>query len=134
MGHYWSTDFFRIEDSRGSLVSLESSKSVPFQIKRVYYIFGTQTDASRGHHAHKKLKQLMVCVSGRCRVYLHDGVSESVVLLDRPNKGLFIDGMVWREMRDFSEDSVLMVLADEHYDEADYIRSFEVFQSGIRNP
>ena len=133
MGRYRSVELARLDDSRGSLVSLESSRSIPFQIRRVYYIFDTRHGESRGYHAHRKLKQLVVCVSGKCRIYVHDGANQAEFLLDRPTKGLVIDGMVWREMHDFSTDCVLMVLADEYYDEGDYIRNFAVFQREVRN-
>ena len=133
MDRYRSVELARLDDSRGSLVSLESSRSIPFQIRRVYYIFDTRHGESRGYHAHRKLKQLVVCVSGKCRIYVHDGANQAEFLLDRPTKGLVIDGMVWREMHDFSTDCVLMVLADEYYDEGDYIRNFAVFQREVRN-
>ena len=114
-------------DDRGSLVALEANKSVPFDIKRVYYIFGTQQGVSRGYHAHKNLKQLAVCVTGSCRFVLDDGNSREEVILDDSTKGLIIDDLTWREMHDFSSDCVLLVLASEHYDENDYIRDHQEF-------
>ena len=114
-------------DERGSLVAIEESKAIPFEIKRVYYIFKTQNGVSRGFHAHKRLKQLAVCVSGECRILLDDGKEQEDVWLDSPTKGLIIEGMTWREMHDFSEDCVLLVLANERYDESDYIRDYELF-------
>lgn len=119
--------FAPLGDERGSLVAIEGSKSVPFEIKRVYYIFGTKSEVSRGYHAHKNLKQLAVCVTGSCRFVLDDGITKEEVVLDSSTKGLLIDGLVWREMHDFSQDCVLMVLADQHYDESDYIRSYDAF-------
>lgn len=120
-------DFQVLGDDRGSLVALETGKEVPFDVKRVYYIFGTQAGVARGFHAHKALKQVAVCVSGSCRFVLDDGKNKKEVLLDSPNHGLLIEHMIWREMYDFSEDCVLMVLASEHYDEDDYIRDYDVF-------
>lgn len=120
-------DFPPLGDDRGSLVALEAEKTVPFIIKRVYYIFGTKEGVSRGFHAHKQLKQVAVCVTGKCRMILDNGHTRVDTWLDSPTKGLIIDEMVWREMYDFSDDCVLLVLASEHYDESDYIRDYEEF-------
>lgn len=120
-------DFPPLGDDRGSLVALEAEKTVPFAIKRVYYIFGTQKGVSRGFHAHKDLKQVAVCVTGKCRMVLDNGYSREETWLDSPTKGLVIDELVWREMHDFSEDCVLLVLASEYYDESDYIRDYNDF-------
>lgn len=114
-------------DDRGRLIALEGSKSVPFEIKRVYYVFDTRKGIARGFHAHKALKQLAVCVAGSCRFVLDNGLEKEDVILDTPLKGLIIDKMIWHEMHDFSDDCVLMVLADEVYDEDDYIRNYENF-------
>jgi len=120
-------DFPALGDERGSLVALEAEKSVPFMIKRVYYIFGTKAGVSRGFHAHRKLQQVAICITGSCRMILDDGQQRNEVLLNSPNKGLVIGDLVWREMHDFSEDCVLLVLASEHYDESDYIRNYNDF-------
>ena len=118
-------------DNRGSLVALEVHKTVPFDVKRVYYIFGTQVGVSRGFHAHKALKQVAVCVTGKCRMVLDDGKRREEVWLDSPIKGLLIEDSIWREMHDFSPDCVLLVLASEHYNENDYIRSYAEFKNLI---
>ena len=118
-------------DDRGSLVALEAHKTIPFDVKRVYYIFGTQPGVSRGFHAHRALKQVAVCVTGKCRMVLDDGKRRDEVWLDAPTKGLLIGDLVWREMHDFSPDCVLLVLASEHYNEADYIRSYEEFKQAL---
>ena len=89
-------------DERGSLVALESNISVPFEIKRVYYIYGTQNNVSRGFHAHKKLRQLAICVSGSCRLLLDDGKRKKNIILNNSAEGLLIGNMIWREMHDFS--------------------------------
>ena len=115
-------------DSRGSLVAIESNRTMPFEIKRVYYIFGTKERVSRGFHAHRDLKQLAVCVTGSCRFVLDNGKKSDEVLLDNPTKGLMVEKLIWHEMHDFSPDCVLLVLASEHYNESDYIRNYEVFQ------
>lgn len=122
-------EFPPLGDSRGSLVALEAEKTIPFTIKRVYYIFGTQEGVARGFHAHKKLSQVAICVTGKCRMLLDDGRSRESVWLDSPTKGILIENMIWREMHDFSEDCVLLVLASEHYDESDYIRVYEDFKN-----
>lgn len=120
-------DFPSLGDERGSLVALESEKTVPFAIKRVYYIFATQKNVARGFHAHKNLKQVAICVTGRCRMVLDNGNNREEAWLDSPAKGLLINDLVWREMHDFSEDCVLLVLASEYYDETDYIRDYDKF-------
>lgn len=114
-------------DDRGSLVALEGSRTVPFEIKRIYYIFGTQQGIARGFHAHRKLQQVAICVTGKCRMVLDDGKHREDAWLDSPTKGLVIGDSVWREMHDFSPDCVLLVLASEHYDENDYIRNYDEF-------
>jgi dTDP-4-dehydrorhamnose 3,5-epimerase-like enzyme len=116
-----------IGDSRGSLIALETFDNIPFDIKRVYYIFDTLSGVSRGFHAHQNLKQVLICVKGSCRILLDDGNSKDNIILDNPQTGLLIENLVWREMHDFSEDCVLLVLASEHYDEADYIRDYDNF-------
>jgi dTDP-4-dehydrorhamnose 3,5-epimerase-like enzyme len=121
-------DLKEIGDDRGSLVAIEENKTIPFPVKRVYYIFGTKPDVARGFHAHKVLKQLAICVSGSCRMILDDGNVKEEVVMNSPGKGIVIEGMVWREMHDFSEDCVLLVLASEPYNEADYIRSYKEFR------
>lgn len=118
--------FKEIGDERGSLVSLEAMKNIPFDIKRVYYIYKTQ-DIARGFHAHKDLQQVLVCVSGSCTVILDDGNKKETHHLNDPAKGLLVDKVIWREMHDFSKDCVLMVLASEHYDENDYLRDYKEF-------
>jgi dTDP-4-dehydrorhamnose 3,5-epimerase-like enzyme len=120
-------DFALRGDERGSLIALETSKEVPFDIRRVYYIFGTGEGVSRGFHAHRRLQQMVVAVSGSCDILLDDGQRQVRVPLDRPHQGLTLPPMVWHEMHDFSPDCVLLVLADEHYEEADYIRHYADF-------
>jgi len=121
-------EFPYLGDGRGGLVALEGGKTIPFKIQRVYYLFGTERGATRGLHAHLELKQVLICVTGHCKVLLDDGVESETVILDSPNKGLLVSGLVWREMSEFSSDCVLLVIADQHYDEADYIRSYDRFK------
>jgi dTDP-4-dehydrorhamnose 3,5-epimerase-like enzyme len=122
-----TVEFDLLGDERGSLISLEQNKDIPFDIKRVYYIFDTKKGVSRGFHAHKNLQQVAICVKGSCRFILDDGKCRESIVLDSPNTGLYIDNNKWREMHDFSEDCVLMVLASDYYDEADYIREYAEF-------
>lgn len=121
-------DFPKIGDDRGNLVALEGNKNIPFSIKRVYYLFDLQSDIPRGFHAHKELVQVAVCVKGRCDILMDNGKSKEVVTLDSPDKGLLIDVMQWHEMQNFSDDCVLLVLASDHYNENDYIRSYDEFK------
>lgn len=120
--------FKSLGDDRGCLVALEGNEIIPFDIQRVYYIYSTAEGVSRGFHAHKKLKQVMVCVHGKCRLNIYDGSEHETVWLDSPERGILIEGFVWREMHDFSENCVLLVLASDHYDEDDYIRDYSEFE------
>lgn len=115
-------------DDRGSLIALENGHNLPFDVKRVYYIYGTKTDVARGFHAHKKLKQLLIAVSGTVTIKCEYNGQTKEYLLDKPNEGLLIEGFVWREMHAFSNDCVLLVLADEYYNENDYIRDYQTFK------
>lgn len=119
-------------DQRGSLVAIESDNSIPFGIKRTYYIFGTQPNVARGFHAHKELRQFAVCVSGHCKMLLDDGISKEVVTLDSPTSGILIEPYIWHEMYEFSDNCVLLVLADDHYDESDYIRDYAEFEKMVK--
>lgn len=114
-------------DKRGSLIALEANKEVPFDIKRVFYIYGTQQDVPRGNHSHYKTKQFLVSVAGSCKVTLDDGKSKETFDLDKPNIGLFQDALIWGTMHEFSPDCVLMVLADDYYDASDYITNYDKF-------
>ena len=126
-------DFTIMGDERGSLIALEENHNAPFDIKRVYYIFGTKENVRRGYHAHKDLKQIAICVSGSCMFHLDDGTEQQEILLNTPAQGLLIEGLVWREMYDFSSDCVLLVLASEHYDVNDYVREYDAFKKLVNN-
>jgi dTDP-4-dehydrorhamnose 3,5-epimerase-like enzyme len=119
--------FTSLGDRRGQLVSLEGSKNIPFNIKRVYYMFDTLVGTRRGHHAHLKLEQILVCTSGSCCILLDDGKQKQTFRLNNPHLGLYVHNLLWREIYDFSSNCVLMVLASEHYDETDYIRDYDQF-------
>ncbi|MCU6434596.1 FdtA/QdtA family cupin domain-containing protein [Undibacterium sp. Jales W-56] len=120
-----------IGDDRGSLVAIEAEQNIPFEIKRVYYIFGTKDGVERGFHAHRNLQQVAVAVRGSCIMTIDDGKEKTEFKLDNPANGLYINSMVWRVMKDFSEDCVLLVMADQHYAESDYIRDYKTFLSEL---
>ncbi len=120
-------------DSRGSLIAIESNKDIPFDINRVYYIFDTKPRVVRGHHAHKTLEQMLICVSGSCTIVLDDGENRNEVALSEPSSGLYIGPNIWHEMKDFSEGAVLLVLASDFYNENDYIRNYDEFMNYIRS-
>lgn len=125
-------DFPQHGDFRGQLVAIEANKDIPFEIKRCYFMYDTKQGVRRGYHAHKKLKQILICVHGSCKIHLDDGKETAEVTLDKPYQGLLITSDLWREMYDFSSDAVLMVLADEFYTEDDYIRDYESFLKYVR--
>ncbi|MCQ2516062.1 MAG: FdtA/QdtA family cupin domain-containing protein [Saccharofermentans sp.] len=120
-------------DERGQLVVVEENKDIPFDVKRVYYIYDTLADVTRGFHAHKCLEQVLICVHGSCKIHLDNGFETEEVLLDKPYEGLYISNDMWREMYDFSSDAVLLVLASQYYDEADYIRNYDEFLKFVRS-
>lgn len=114
-------------DETGTLIALEENKNIPFDIKRVYYMYDTTEGTRRGFHAHRNLQQILIATSGSCMIHLDNGSETVEVPLSNPNEGLYIANNMWREMYDFSPDCVLMVLASELYDEADYIRNYDDF-------
>lgn len=124
--------FKEIGDKRGSLVSLEGRRNIPFDIKRVYYIYDTLPNVVRGLHAHRDLQQVLVCVAGSCKITVDDGYAREEILLNSPASGLLIRNLIWREMHDFSEGCVLMVLASGPYEESDYIRDYNDFLAEAR--
>ena len=115
-------------DERGMLVALEEFKDIPFEIKRVYYLYDTKKEVRRGFHAHRSLEQILICIHGSCRVLLDNGTEKKTVSLEKPYEGLYIANDIWREMYDFSSDAVLLVLASDFYREEDYIRDYEIFK------
>ena len=119
--------FKEFSDGRGGLVALEQNHNIPFGIKRIYYIYGTPENTCRGFHAHKALEQVAICVKGACSFVLDNGKEKINCRLDSPTIGLYIGKNIWREMFNFTEDCVLMVLASDFYEEADYIRDYDIF-------
>lgn len=117
----------RVEDYRGNLAYIESNKHVPFEIKRVYYIYDIPSAALRGAHGHKNLEQLVIAMSGSFTVTLDDSENKKVFHLNNPGYGLYIPPMIWRDIDNFSSGSVCMVLASEFFDENDYYRDYGEF-------
>jgi hypothetical protein len=121
-------DFPKITDARGNLSVIEENKHVPFEIKRVYYLYDVPGGEKRGGHAHKLLEQFIIAASGSFDVILDDGVDRKRYHLNRSYYGLYIPTMIWRELDNFSSGSVCVVLASEHFDEEDYIRDYNEFK------
>lgn len=119
-------------DERGQLVALEEGKDIPFEIKRVYYMYDTQNGVRRGFHAHKSLEQILICIHGTCKILLDNGKEKKIVSLEKPYEGLYVANDMWREMYDFSKDAVLMVLASDYYNENDYIRDYDKFLESLK--
>lgn len=121
-------------DDRGHLVIAEGKQDVPFDIKRVFYIYGSDSTVIRGQHANRKTEFVLINVAGTSKVKVKDGEgNEAIFCLNRPHTGIYLPTMVWKDMYDFSEDSVLLVLASEHYDAAEYIRDYDEFVKEIQN-
>lgn len=121
-------DFVENGDSRGRLVVVEGQQDVPFDMKRVFYIYGSAPNVVRGEHANKKSEFVLINVAGTSKVKVKDGKgNEAIFSLNRPHTGIYLPKMVWKEMYDFSEDSVLLCLASEHYDSTEYIRDYDEF-------
>ena len=125
-------NFPKIADFRGNLSFIEENKHVPFEIKRVYYLYDVPSGATRGGHAHKKTEQVMIAISGSFEVIIDDGQSRKSFFLNRPQYGLYIPPALWREMENFSSNSAALVLASTLYDEGDYIRDYETFKRMVR--
>ena len=124
-------DVPKIEDRRGNLSVIEKD-CIPFDIKRVYYLYDVPSDAYRGGHAHKELQEFLIALSGSFDVIIDDGVGKTRVMLNKPYKGLFIPSGIWRELNNFSSGSVCLVLASDVFDEEDYIRDYKEFKLSKR--
>lgn len=115
-------------DERGNLIVAEGNGiDIPFDIKRVFYMYGSDAEVVRGKHANKESEFVLINVCGTSKVKMSNGREEKTVILDKPRKGLYLKKMLWKEMYDFSQDSILLVLASEHYDEKEYIRDYEEY-------
>ena len=118
-------------DERGSMIVIEGGIDIPFDIKRMFYIYGSDTSVIRGQHANRESEFILINVHGTSKVKLRDGEEERIVVLDTPMKGVYIPRMVWKDMYDFSEDSVLLVLASTHYTADEYVRNFGDYVSEV---
>lgn len=122
-------DFKELGDEKGYLVVIESEKDINFELKRIFYIYGSQREVIRGQHANKKSEFILINVNGESKVTVKDGLGNSkTFVLDRPNLGVYIPKLLWKDMYDFSEDSVLLVLSSEYYDSEEYIRDYEEYK------
>jgi len=118
-------EFSEFGDERGYLVVVEGMKDIPFSIKRIFYIYGTDTDVIRGDHANRKSEFVLINVSGSSKIKVLDGKGNEIIYnLNRPHTGIYIPNMVWKEMYDFSKDSIILVLSSEEYDNSEYIRDY----------
>ena len=121
-------NFGDLGDERGKLVVVEGNMDIPFEIKRVFYIYGSDHEVIRGQHANRESEFVLINVGGTSKVRIDNGHSEAVIELNKPMMGLYIPTMVWKDMYDFSEDSILLVLASTHYDGNEYIRNYEDYK------
>lgn len=129
--NYKIIDIPKINNTKGNIGVVEND-TIPFDVKRVYYLFDVPSGAKRGGHAHKKLKQVILAISGSFDVVLKDGKSKEIITLNRPDKGLLIENNIWRELENFSSGSVCLVLASEEFSENDYIRSYKDYLSFLK--
>ena len=120
-------EFTQKGDERGHLVIVEGNQDIPFDIKRVFYIYGSDKNVVRGKHANYRTEFMLINVAGTSKVRVDDGTCEKVFELNRPHMGIYLPKLVWKDMYDFSEDSVLLVLASEHYDASEYIRDYDSY-------
>ena len=126
-------NFVERGDERGNLVVIEGeNQDIPFDIKRVFYIYGSDSTVVRGQHANRRTKFVLINVAGQSKVKVDNGFETQIVSLDKPRMGLFLDTMVWKDMYDFSPDSILLVLCSEHYDGSEYIRDYDAYIKEIR--
>lgn len=130
---YKILEFGEFGDERGNLVVVEGSgRDIPFVIERVFYMYGSDSEVIRGQHANRRTEFVLINVSGTSKVRVDNGFEEEIIELNRPRMGLYLPTMLWKDMYDFSEDSVLLVLASEHYDGSEYIRDYEEFLKEVR--
>ena len=120
-------DFEELGDDRGHLVVAESQKQIPFTIKRIFYIYGTKDNIVRGKHANRISEFVLINLQGSVKIRIDDGKSEDIVVLDKPHRGVYLESLVWKDMYDFSSDSILLVLSDSGFDGEEYIRDYDQF-------
>ena len=120
-----------VKDNRGDLSFIENDSFLPFSVKRIFYMYAIPKDAERGGHAHKLLQEFMVCLNGSCDLHLDDGTNKKIIPLNSGSSGVYIPSMIWRDMKNFSEGCVCLVLASELYDEEDYYRHYNEFLKDV---
>lgn len=120
-------DFDELGDDRGHLVVAESHKQVPFTIKRIFYIYGTKENVIRGKHANRISQFVLINLQGSVKIRIDDGKQEDVVVLDKPHQGVYLESLVWKDMYDFSHDSILLVLSSHGFDNSEYVRDYDQF-------
>lgn len=125
--------FKDLGDERGKLVVIEGGKAIPFDIKRVFYIYESDSTVVRGQHANRESEFVLINVAGQSKVRITDGTEEFIVELNKPMMGVYIPKMIWKDMYDFSDDSVLLVLASTHYDDNEYIRDFDEYMNIMKS-
>jgi len=128
---YKILEFPELGDERGNLVVIEGGIQIPFDIKRIFYIYGSDDTVVRGQHANRQSEFVLINVSGTSKVRVDDGQEERIIELNKPKMGVYLDKMVWKDMYDFSPDSVLIVLANTHYDGSEYIRNYDDYLKEI---
>lgn len=129
---YQILEFQDFGDERGNLVVVEGGKDIPFELKRVFYIYGSDSEVVRGKHANRRTEFVLINVGGTSKVKVDNGFETDIVELNRPRMGIYLPTMLWKEMYEFSEDSILLVLASEHYDAGEYIRDYGEFLKEVR--
>lgn len=129
MKKYKLLEFPELGDERGHLVVIENLKDIPFEIKRIFYIYGTKPSVIRGQHANKISRFVLINLAGKCKIKVNDGENEEIIILDKPHHGIYLDRMVWKDMYDFSEDSILLVLSDSVYLKDEYIRDIDILKN-----
>jgi hypothetical protein len=133
MKKYKMLEFPQLGDDRGQLVVVEQMKEIPFDLKRIFYIYGTKGEVARGQHANRRSEFVLINLNGSCKVLVDDGMNDNeVIVLDQPHTGVYLDKMVWKEMFDFSSDSILLVLASELYDKSEYINTYDEFINEVK--
>lgn len=130
---YKMLNFKELGDDRGNLVVIEGNQDIPFEIKRIFYIFGSDSTVVRGKHANKKSEFVLVNVAGSSKVMITDGDKKEIIVLDKPMEAVYLPKMIWKEMYDFSNDSILLVIASTHYDGKEYIRDYKEYLKIMEN-
>ena len=129
--HYKIIELPEMGDERGNLVVIEGNQDIPFEIKRVFYMYGTDSTMIRGSHANRKSEFFLINVVGTTKIKIDDGFSNAIIELNKPRMGIYIPKMLWKDMYDFSKDSVLLVLSNEHYDSSEYIRDYQLYKKEL---